>query len=76
MASYDHAPVLEGTLHLAAGKTETPLEAPYALLDFVAPNTNCTGLGVSEVTLTGEKYAFNKAARTVLRAGRFEVRCA
>lgn len=72
----DRPATLEGTLHLPAGHTKAPLERPHALLHFVAPNVNATGMGVRDVSLgSSESYKFFKAARTVLRSGRFEIRC-
>ena len=66
--------VLAGTVELEAGVTE-PVEPVHAELQFTLPNQSASGLNIREVAIHGEDYQFFKGARSVLRAGRYQLRC-
>lgn len=69
----DKAPELSGTLHLAPG-APAPLESVSATVQFTVAGTTVSGLTVKDLVLHTEKYKFFKGVRSVLRAGRFQVR--
>lgn len=67
-------PELSGSLYLAEATGE-PLEAPHATLSFVVGGTTVSGLAVKDLLLANEKYKFFKGVKTMVRTGRFQVRC-
>lgn len=56
----DKIPELVGTLHLASGVTEAPIESASAVLHFSVPNTTVSGLAVKDLQLSNERYKFFK----------------
>ena len=67
-------PILSGTIILTIGATR-PEENPPLQMNWKIPLTSVSGISVSGLTLSGESYRPYKGVRTIVKSGRFQVRC-
>jgi AP-3 complex subunit mu len=66
-------PQLTGTMVLEGNKK--PQENQNLTLNWKIPLASVSGLSVSGLSLTGERYSVYKGVRNITRSGRFQVRC-
>jgi AP-3 complex subunit mu len=66
-------PQLTGTMVLEGKKK--PQENQNLTLNWKIPLASVSGLNVSGLSLTGERYSVYKGVRNITRSGRFQVRC-
>jgi AP-3 complex subunit mu len=70
-------PQLTGTIVLQPGHgggQGTADEAPPIQMHWKVPQSSVSGLAISSLQLTNEKYKPYKGVRTVAKAGKFQVR--